>query len=104
MAYAVHRMPQIGQIKPGVWLAAALGGHGLNTSAIAGELIASAITEADERWKLFAPFGVVRIGGPLGRIGVQASYWHMRFRDRVEERRARSAAAHRTPVRGEPAT
>jgi glycine/D-amino acid oxidase-like deaminating enzyme len=104
MAYAVHRMPQIGQIKPGVWLAAAFGGHGLNTSAIAGELIASAITEADERWKLFAPFGVVRIGGPLGRIGVQASYWNMRFRDRMEERRARSAAAHRTPVRGEPAT
>lgn len=104
MAYAVHRMPQIGQIRPGVWLAAAFGGHGLNTTAIAGELIASAITEADERWKLFAPFGVVRIGGPLGRIAMQASYWHMRLKERLEERKARNTAAVRAPVRGEPAT
>lgn len=104
MAYAVHRMPQIGQIKPGVWLAAAFGGHGLNTSAIAGELIAAGITEGDERWKLFAPFGIVRIGGPVGRIGVQASYWHMQLRDRMEERRARNAVPHRTPVSSEPAT
>lgn len=104
MAYAVHRMPQIGQVKPGVWLAGAFGGHGLNTTAIAGELIASAIADADERWKLFAPFGVVRIGGPLGRLGMQASYWHMRFKDRMDERRARNAVRARAPARGEPAT
>lgn len=104
MAYAVHRMPQIGQIKPGVWLAAAFGGHGLNTTAIAGELLAAGITEGDERWKLFAPFGVVRIGGPLGRIGMQVSYWNMRLKDRMDERRARSGAARRARAAGEPAT
>ena len=44
MAYAVHKMPQIGELAPGYWLAGAFGGHGLNTTAMAGEMIARAIT------------------------------------------------------------
>ena len=40
MAYAVHKMPQIGELAPGYWLASAFGGHGLNTTAMAGEMIA----------------------------------------------------------------
>ena len=39
MAYAVHKMPQIGELAPGYWLAGAFGGHGLNTTAMAGEMI-----------------------------------------------------------------
>lgn len=96
MAYAVHRMPQIGQIKPGVWLAAAFGGHGLNTSAMAGELVASGITAGDERWKLFGPFGVVRMGGLLGRAAMEAGYWHLRWKDRQEEKTRRRPPRIRT--------
>jgi glycine/D-amino acid oxidase-like deaminating enzyme len=54
MSYAVHKMPQIGELTPGVWLAGAFGGHGLNTTAMAGDLIARAIIERDDRWRLFS--------------------------------------------------
>ena len=36
MAYARHRMPQIGQMPWGVWYCTAFGGHGRNTTAIRG--------------------------------------------------------------------
>src|SRR5439155_9837384 len=38
----VHRMPQIGEALPNVWLASGFGGHGLNTTAMAGVLLARA--------------------------------------------------------------
>ena len=59
MGYAIHKMPQIGMVQPGVWIASAFGGHGLNTTAIAGELVAAAMVEQDDRWRLFIPFGLV---------------------------------------------
>jgi glycine/D-amino acid oxidase-like deaminating enzyme len=90
MAYAVHRMPIIGQVQPGLYVATGFGGHGLNTTAIAGRLIAAAIAEGDERWRLFAPFGLVPAGGSLGRAATQVVYWSMQARDRVQEWRARA--------------
>ncbi len=101
MAYAAHRMPQIGLLRPGVWIAAAFGGHGLNTTALAGELVASGLVEGDRRWELFAPFGLVSFGGPIGRIGVQASYWHMQMKDRIRETRAREAGRRAPPAGGD---
>lgn len=89
MCYAIHQMPQIGMVRPGVWIASAFGGHGLNTAAMAGDLIASAITERDDRWQLFTPFGLVWAGGPIGRVVVQTSYWSTRVRDGLAEQRAR---------------
>ncbi len=41
----IHGMPQIGQWRPGLWVASGFGRQGLNTSAMAGHLIASAITD-----------------------------------------------------------
>jgi len=75
MSYAVHKMPQIGQLSPGVWYAMGFGGHGMNTAPMAGELIASAIAEGDDRYRLFAPFGLTPTGGPLGAAAAQISYW-----------------------------
>ncbi len=66
----VHRMPQIGELGPGVWLAWGFGGHGLNTTAMAGNIIARAIIEGDETWRQFTPFELVWAGGiarPRGR-------------------------------------
>ena len=40
MAYARHLMPQIGRLEEGLWYATAFGGHGLNTTAIGGQLVA----------------------------------------------------------------
>jgi hypothetical protein len=75
--FAVHRMPQIGEVERGVWLASAFGGHGLNTSAMAGDLIARAIVERDDTWKRFMPFELVWAGGRAGRaVARTTAWWH----------------------------
>ncbi len=89
MGYAIHKMPQIGMVQPGVWISSAFGGHGLNTTAIAGELIASAIVEQDDRWRLYIPFGLVWAGGAAGRAATQVSYWLMQIKDRLDEAQAK---------------
>lgn len=90
MGYAVHMMPQIGMAQPGVWVSTAFGGQGLNTSAMAGELVASAIVEQDDRWRQFLPFGLVWNGGGAGRAVAQAMYWGMQAKDRLDEAQTRA--------------
>ena len=85
MGYAVHMMPQIGEISPGLWIASAFGGHGLNTSAMAGELIAAAIAGGDDRWRLFGSYDLVYAGGRFGRSAVQVIAWFARARDGLDE-------------------
>ncbi|MBV9954345.1 MAG: FAD-binding oxidoreductase [Pseudolabrys sp.] len=100
---AVHRMPQIGETSRGIWVASAFGGQGLNTTAIAGELIARGIVENDQTWRLFAPYELVWAGGRLGRIIVQAvnagsaparlaAESFARYRERARVRREAHAA------------
>jgi glycine/D-amino acid oxidase-like deaminating enzyme len=67
----VHGMPQIGQLRRGLWVTSGFGRQGLNTSAMAGQLIARSILWGDERWRLFSPFELVWAGGPTGRIAGQ---------------------------------
>jgi glycine/D-amino acid oxidase-like deaminating enzyme len=88
----IHRMPQIGELGHHVWLASGFGGHGLNTTAMAGNLIARAIVENDQTWRQFTPFELVWAGGILGRAAVQAYYWIKRVRDALAERRAQAVA------------
>jgi hypothetical protein len=85
----LHRMPQIGELWPGLWLASGFGGHGINTSAMAGVVIARAMVEGDDTWRLFAPFELVWAGGRLGRAAMQAYYWWFNARERFEARVAR---------------
>ncbi|MBI4274630.1 MAG: FAD-binding oxidoreductase [Rhizobiales bacterium] len=84
---AVHRMPQIGEMSPGLWVASGFGGHGLNTTAMAGELIARAIVEGDDTWRLFAPYQLVWAGGLFGRAGAQTRYWTNQARDGLARKR-----------------
>jgi gamma-glutamylputrescine oxidase len=86
---ALHRMPQIGELSPGLWLASGFGGHGLNTTAMAGNILAQAIVEGDDTWRLFAPFELVWAGGKLGRAAMQVYYWWFDARERFEARQAR---------------
>jgi gamma-glutamylputrescine oxidase len=95
MGYAVHKMPQIGEVSPGLWVASAFGGHGLNTSAMAGELIARAIAEGDDRWRLFSSYDLVHAGGRVGRAAAQVLYGVMRIRDAVDEQLASQRAVAR---------
>lgn len=91
MGYAIHKMPLIGRLGDGLWAATALGGHGLNTSAMAGSLIGAAIAHGDDRWRLFEPFRARWGGGIVGRAATQLAYWRLRLLDRLEERRAAPA-------------
>lgn len=89
MGHTVHRMPQIGMLKPGVWIASGFGGHGLNTTALAGELISTAIVDHDDRWRQFVPFGLVWAGGAVGRRLMQAVHWETQVREKLAEFRSR---------------
>ena len=88
MGYARHKMPLIGPLGEGLWVASGFGGHGLNTTTVAGELIAAAIVEKDDRWKLFQPYPCQTAGGIIGQAAVQMTYWAMQLRDWRDERGA----------------
>jgi hypothetical protein len=98
VAIAVHRMPQIGEVSPGLWLASAFATHGLNTTAMAGELIARAITESDDHWRLFSPYGLVWAGGNAGKTAVFFSMAVGRLRDLALEEVSRLRAGPRRPA------
>ena len=98
----VHRMPQIGEIERGVWLASGFGGHGLNNTAIAGELIARGIVEGDQTWRLFAPYELVWAGGIVGRVLAQGIYWGTRPVERIEQEVARYRARVRARKEARP--
>jgi FAD dependent oxidoreductase len=106
----VHGMPQIGQLRRGLWVASGFGRQGLGTSAMAGQLIARSILWGDERWRLFSPFELVWAGGATGRVaGHLIGMWERgssaaagalaRYRERLREqeriREARLAEANR---------
>jgi gamma-glutamylputrescine oxidase len=86
MAYARHLMPQIGRLPGGIWYCTAFGGHGLNTTAIGGRVIAEAIAGESDRYRLFAPFGLTWNGALAGRAAVQATYWSLQAMDFLRER------------------
>ncbi len=118
----VHGMPQIGQLRRGLWVASGFGRQGLNTSAMAGQLIARSILWGDERWRLFSPFELVWAGGPTGRAaGYVIGLWgrgssaaagalaryreRARARERIREARLAEAnrqAGTRSPQRRAP--
>jgi hypothetical protein len=88
-------MPQIGQLRKGLWVASGFGRQGLNTSAMAGQLIARGILWGDERWRLFSPFELVWAGGPVGRAaGLVVGLWN-----RGASAAAGALARHRERVR-----
>jgi glycine/D-amino acid oxidase-like deaminating enzyme len=88
MSYATHLMPQIGQLGPGLWYCTAFGGHGMNTTAIGGRVMAEAITGDSDRYRLFAPFGLPWNGSVFGRAAVQLTYWGYQLQDAWRERKS----------------
>lgn len=114
----VHGMPQVGQLRKGLWVASGFGHHGIATSAMGGLLVARSILWGDERWRLFSPFELVWAGGPTGRVaGHLIGKWTRgssaaagalaRYRERARlkerQREARLAEANRQAgTRGPP--
>ena len=110
--HTVHGMPQIGQLRRGLWVASGFGRHGLATSALAGRLIADGIVSGDDRWKLFSPFELIWCGGIAGRVVGQAVYSSARqfnsatgafarWRERTRLRERKHAARLEAAVRAE---
>ncbi|MFC4174368.1 NAD(P)/FAD-dependent oxidoreductase [Microvirga sp. GCM10011540] len=89
MSYARHLMPQIGRLRPGVWFCTAFGGHGMNTTAIGGTVVAEGIAGETDRYRLFEPFGLAWNGGLFGRAAVQLTYWGYQAADAAREYRFR---------------
>jgi glycine/D-amino acid oxidase-like deaminating enzyme len=87
MSYARHRMPQIGKLGSGLWHCTAFGGHGMNTTAIGGRVIAEAILGQSDRFRRFAPFGLDWTGGLAGMAAVQLTYWSYQAMDAWRERK-----------------
>ena len=104
LGITVHRMLQIGELGPGVWLASGFGGHGLNTTAMAGNLIARAVVEGDQTWRQFTPFELVWAGGVFGRAAAQMRVWIKRLRDAMAERRSQARELAHRQARAELAT
>jgi len=80
-------MPLIGRHQPGIWYCLGFGGHGMNTTAIGGRVIAEAVAGASDRHRLFAPFGLRWNGGYAGVAAAQLTYWGYQAMDLWRERR-----------------
>ena len=89
----LHRMPQIGEFAPRMWLASGFGGHGLNTTAMAGNILSRAIADGDDTWREFVPFELVWAGGKIGRAAAQVYYWWYRTHERRKARESRKREA-----------
>ena len=100
MAYAVHKMPQIGEVSPGMWLASAFGGQGINTTAMAGMLVARGLVDGDDTWRLFAPYELIWAGGLCGRAAVQLAYGAHRVSEAIAMRNAARREAERSDGAG----
>ncbi len=95
MGYAMHKMPLIGEVSPGLWVATAFGGHGLNTTAMAGDLVARAIMDGDDRWRLFSSYDLVWAGGRAGLAARRAMFWISQAHDWLDETITRRRHASR---------
>jgi gamma-glutamylputrescine oxidase len=89
MSYARHLMPQIGQLEEGLWHCTGFGGHGMNTTAVGGKVLAEAMLGTSDRYRLFAPFGLDWAGGFLGCAAAQLTYWRYQAMDAWRERHNR---------------
>ncbi|MEY8828232.1 NAD(P)/FAD-dependent oxidoreductase [Sedimentitalea sp. XS_ASV28] len=86
MSWSAHKMPQIGEERPGVWYAQAFGGHGVAATNVTGDMLAAAIAENDQRYRKLADrFGLTSTFGPLGKIGAEVTYQYYMMRDRLKE-------------------
>lgn len=97
MGYAPHKMPQVGEIEPGLWVCSAFGGHGVAQTAAGADAVAAGILGDPSRCRLFAPFGTGWAGGAAGRAATQLAYWGLQMRDWWDEKRqAQNAETLRT--------
>lgn len=89
MGYARHKMPYVQQMKPNIWAATGLGGHGLNTGPAIGRVVAEAIAENGKRHELFAPFDLCWNGSIFGPLAADTICAASNFSHKIRERFSR---------------
>ncbi|WP_374446791.1 NAD(P)/FAD-dependent oxidoreductase [Stella sp.] len=96
MGYPRHKMPLIGRLQQGVWYCMGFGGHGMSATTAGAAVVAAAVADGDDRFRLFQPFGLDFAAGPFARPVAQLVYWGHKLRDGWRARgrpRGRPAAA-----------
>ncbi len=98
MGYALHKMPQVGEIEPGLWACTAFGGHGVAQTAAGADAVAAGIAHERLTAGACSHRSAPRwAGGALGRLGTQLVYWKLQASDWWDEKRqARNAETLRT--------
>lgn len=86
MSYARHKMPQVGQLAPGLWFAQAFGGHGVAPTTAAGEWLAEAVSGRADLPASLARYGLTPVFGRAGLLAAQASYSWAELKDALRER------------------
>ena len=81
MSYARHQMPILTEIEPNFWSAIAFGGHGMAPTAMAGDVLAEALTGNGSMLQKFSRWPAVWAGGPVGRLFMQAEYYRLQSLD-----------------------
>lgn len=81
----VSRLPQLGKIGNNIYYAQGYSGHGVNTSHLAGKLLAEAIAGEQERFSVFAELPHYRFpGGRMMRVPFTAlGAWYYGLRDKL---------------------
>lgn len=92
MGYPKHKMPLIGSLSPGVWYCMGFGGHGMSATTAGAAVVARAIADGGDEYRLFQPFGLAFTGGPFARPAAQTIYWGHKLRDGWRARQRPKAA------------
>lgn len=85
MAYAVHQMPLVGQLQPGLFALSGFGGHGMNTAPISAVVLAEALCGQSGRIRLFDAIPKPWNIGKAGPFAVEAKYRLLQLRDYLAE-------------------
>lgn len=81
----INRIPQLGQLSPGVFYAQGYSGHGIATSHIVSEIMANAVSGQLEEFDLFAGMRHWRLplGDQLGNALLSAGMWYYQLREKL---------------------
>ena len=86
MAYAVHKMPIVGELAPNLYSLCGFGGHGMNTAPAAALVLAEHLARQTDRLSMFAAIPKAWNMGRAGPFAVEASYRLMQGRDFLAEK------------------
>ncbi|SDI20710.1 Glycine/D-amino acid oxidase [Pseudomonas benzenivorans] len=85
MGIVINRIPQLGKLSDNVWYCQGYSGHGIATSHIMGEIMASALTGSLERFDTFAACKQIKVplGDLFGNPMLAAGMWYYQLLEKL---------------------